>query len=147
MHVDTNWKNQKPATPVRTLNKIQVPNLLIKVNRQTLIRTRDIIGPRPAYDISPLLSDLLILPINRCLIWSTHPVPHRRRKRSGPIRLVLKRSIRRPRKDVICEAIAPATAVCGANRRGPIAALLKTDVTVSGAVVVGGDLELDPCGW
>lgn len=121
-------------------------NTSIKINRQTFIPTRHVVRPRPPHNISSPLPNLLVLPIDSRLIGPAHPVPHRRRQRPAPVRLVLHRRIRRSRENIFREAVAPATPVRGANGRGPIAALLETNVPVRGAVVVGGDLELGPGG-
>ena len=48
--------------------------------------------------------------------------------------------------DILMEAIAPIGAVGGGDCRGAVAALFEGDVAVGGAVVGGGELELDPGG-
>lgn len=118
----------------------------VKIHRKTIIRTRHIICPRPPHNIRPPLPHLLILPLNRRLIRSPIPVPHRRIQRPRPIRLIPHRSLGRPTYDIVLEAVEPAAPVGARDRGRAVAALLQGDVPVCAAVVVGADLEFDPGG-
>ena len=124
--------------------KTSIPS--IKVHRQHLVMTRHIRHARSALNIRPPGPHHLPFPLNRHLIPPRHPIPHRTRQDDLAIGLPDHSAMGRIPDDVLVEAVAAVAAVGGGDGRGAVAALFEGDVAVGGAVVGGGELELDPGG-